>query len=61
MRHSGGQCHCAFYISSEVRILGDVAFTSKPFAHQNGERGTVAACEVYAWGPLDTFVCIVAE
>ena len=24
---------------SEVRILGDAAFTCKPIAHQHGERG----------------------
>ena len=24
---------------SEVRILGDAAFTRKPIAHQHGERG----------------------
>ena len=47
MRHIGGQCHCALF--SEVRILGDATFTQKPkIANQNGERGTVAACDVRA-------------
>ena len=41
MRHTGGQCHCALF--SEVRILGDAEFTRKSVAHQNGERGKVAA------------------
>ena len=44
----GGQCHCSLF--SEVRILGDAAFTCKPIAHQNGERGTVVACDVRARG-----------
>ena len=49
MRHIGGQCHCALF--SEVRILGDATFTQKPkIANQNGERGTVAACDVRARG-----------
>ena len=30
MRHTGGQCHCAIF--SEVRFLGDAAFTGKPIA-----------------------------
>ena len=37
MRHTGGQCYCALF--SKVRIY---------IAHQNGERGTVAACDVHA-------------
>ena len=36
MRPFGGQCHCALF--SEVRILGDTAFTREPIAHQNGVR-----------------------
>ena len=39
---------CALF--SEVRILGDAAITRKPFDHQNGERGAVAACDVRARG-----------
>ena len=38
--------NCALF--SEVRILGDAAFTRKPIDHQNGERGTVAACDKQA-------------
>ena len=48
MRHFGGQCHYALF--SEVRILGDAAFTCKPVDHQNGEGGTVAECDVGARG-----------
>ena len=35
---------------SEVRILGDAAFTRKPIANQNGAHGTVAACDKHARG-----------
>ena len=45
MRHTG---HCALF--SEVRILGDAAFTRKLIANQNGERGAVAVCDVRARG-----------
>ena len=48
LRHTGGQCHCALFC--EVRMLGHAAFTRKPIAHQHGERGTVAACDVRARG-----------
>ena len=49
MHHVGGQCHYAIF--SEVRIVGNAAFTRKPsIDHQNGERGTVAACDVRARG-----------
>ena len=34
-------------------ILGDVAFTRKPIAHQNSEHGTVAACDMHARGQLE--------
>ena len=40
MHHTGEQCLCALF--SEVRILGNAAFTRKPIANQNGEHGTVA-------------------
>ena len=30
---------------SEVRILGDAAFTRKPNDHQHGERGISPACD----------------
>ena len=29
-----------------MHILGDAAFTCKPITQQNGECGTVAACDV---------------
>ena len=48
MRNTGGQCHCTLF--SEVRILGDAAFTRKPIYHQNGECDTVAASDVHARG-----------
>ena len=48
MRQTGGHCHCALF--SEVRILGGAVFTRKPIAHQNGERGTVAAYDMRARG-----------
>ena len=48
--HTGGQCHCALF--SEVRILGDAAFTSEPIAIQNGEQGTVAVCDMRVRGQL---------
>ena len=49
MRHTGGQCHCAIFSEGHILgILGDAAFTSKPIAHQHGERGTVHACDVRA-------------
>ena len=48
MRHFGAQCHFALF--SEVRILSNAVFTSKPIDHQNGERGTVPACDVCASG-----------
>ena len=35
---------------SEVRILGDAAFTRKPIDHQDGEPGTVTGCDVLARG-----------
>ena len=41
-----------FALFSEVRILGDMAFTLKPIDHQNRERGTVAACDMPARGQL---------
>ena len=48
MHHTGEQCLCALF--SEVRILGNAAFTRKPIANQNGERDTVAAYDVHAKG-----------
>ena len=51
MRHIGWQRHCASF-SREVRILGGAAFTREPIDHQNGERGTVAACDMRARGQL---------
>ena len=48
MRHFGG--HCQRVLFSEVSILGDAAFTRKPIDLQNGEQGTVAACDVRARG-----------
>ena len=35
-----------------MRILGDAALTRKPFDHQNGEHGIVAARDVRARGQL---------
>ena len=37
MCHFGGQCKCVLF--SEVRILGDAAFTRKPIDHQHGDPG----------------------
>ena len=37
MTYTGGQCHCTLF--SEVRILGNAAFTGKHIAHQHGEQG----------------------
>ena len=48
MQDTAWQCHCGTV--SEVRILGDASFTHNPIAYQNGEHGTVAACEVRARG-----------
>ena len=45
-----GNADCSLF--SEVRILGDAAFTRKPIDHQNGERDTVAVCDVRARGQL---------
>ena len=56
MGHIGGQCHCGLF--SEVRILGDAAFTRKPIDHQNGEHGTVAVCNLCARaGQYSTCTC----
>ena len=41
MHHFGGQCKRVLF--SEVRILGDAAFTRKPIDHQHGERG-ISCC-----------------
>ena len=51
MRHIGGQCHFALF--SKVHILGNAPFTRKPIDHQNGECGTVAACDVCAKGSIE--------
>ena len=45
-KDEGGECRCALFNGG--RILGDAAFTHKLIAHQHGERGTVAACDVRA-------------
>ena len=42
-----------------MRILGDVAFTRKPTAHQKSERGTVAVCDVPARGPVFCFLILM--
>ena len=56
MRQTGGQCHCALF--SEGHILG-AAVTHKPIAHQHGERGTVAGCDVHARGQYLHFLLLV--
>ena len=48
MHHIGGQCYCALF--SEGCILGDAALPLNLCAHQNGERGTVAACDACTRG-----------
>ena len=48
MRHTGGQCHSALF--SEGHILSDAHVNL--CAHQHGERGKVAACDVRARGHL---------
>ena len=48
MPNFGVQSHCALF--SEVRILGNAAFTQKPIDHRKGERGTFAACDMRARG-----------
>ena len=48
MRHIGGQSHCALF--NEVRILASRRVHVNLIADQNGERGTVAVCDVLAWG-----------
>ena len=43
------------HLFSEVRILGDAAFTHKPIDHQHGEQGTLTTCYVRARGSIDPF------
>ena len=37
MRHFGGPCQRVLF--SEVKILGDAAFTRQPIDHKHGKRG----------------------